>query len=168
MLQGRWWKQALHLVGSVQDNMDVRVEATKAALCLTMGSEWLCWQAHIDRYCLEIHGTRSTLTPPQCHMNSSRCVECASQEGKHSFTPRKRGKKLAVVLSPCYLGFTTSVLSQGIRPAPRIYLCKLKLAVQLSYHLLHPDMKNLHWAVRINIDPELTMEVSILRINPNS
>lgn len=92
MLQGRWWKQALHLLGSVQDNTDVRVEATKASLCIAMSSEWLCWQAHIDQYCLVIYGTRSTVTPPQCHMNSSRCVECASQEGNRSFTPRKRGK----------------------------------------------------------------------------
>lgn len=45
-------KQAFNLVGSVQDNMDVRVEATKAALFFRMSSEWLCWQAHIDRYCV--------------------------------------------------------------------------------------------------------------------
>lgn len=32
-------KQAPNLVGSVQDNMDVRVEATKAALCVSMSSE---------------------------------------------------------------------------------------------------------------------------------
>lgn len=45
-------KQALKFVDSAQDNMDVRVEATKAALCFGLSSEWLFWQANIDQHCV--------------------------------------------------------------------------------------------------------------------
>lgn len=80
--------------------MDVRVEATKAALCFSSEPRvTLLAGTHRSLLCLwTVDGTQCSVTPPQCHMNSSRCVECASGGGRSAFYSKKNTNR-AIVLS---------------------------------------------------------------------
>lgn len=61
---GGGWKRAVHLAGSNQDNMDVRVDTTKAALCFgTILRVALLAGAHISALCA-ICGSQCSITPP--------------------------------------------------------------------------------------------------------
>ncbi len=114
-----------------------------------------------------IHGTQRSVTPPQCHMNSSRCFECASREGNRIFTHRKC-KNRAIVLYLCYHSITTGICCHREQDTHLIFTAAAKFgsADPVSPLALWHEKSTLRgW---INIDPELTMEVSILRINPNS
>lgn len=61
---GGGWKRAVDLAGSNQDNMDVRVDTTKAALCFgTILRVALLAAAHISVLCA-ICGSQRSVTPP--------------------------------------------------------------------------------------------------------
>lgn len=117
-------EKALKSAGWVQDNMDVRAEATKAVLCSTLRVESLCWQPHIDPHCVcgssmepgvHLHPHKVTWIPPD--------VSAQPEGSRLSF---KRSFENGAIA-----GYDTSVIqhryerlfSQGTRSPPHIVLC---------------------------------------------
>ena len=135
-------KQALNMVGSAQDNMGVRVEATKAALCSSIRSRVaLLAGIHRSVLCLlTLHGTRRSVAPPQCHMDSSRCVGCTHHERGSLFQANAKIVR-SYCISLILASLQVSVREQGLH---LIFISAAKIGVQIVYHLLHSDMKNLH------------------------
>lgn len=135
-------EKALKSAGWVQDNMDVRAEATKAVLCSTLRVESLCWQPHIDPHCVcgssmepgvHLHPHKVTWIPPDVSDTT---------RGESTFIQTKFWKwsnsRLRYICHPASL-WTPVFTGNKVSSSHSSLL--LKLGVWILHHLLHSDMK---------------------------